>query len=175
MGSARPRAEDVNHLVPEPLEHVRDESPMTAPPDRLGAHDGGPQGSAQVHQLGEALRKRLGLQVVGVASEGRVAPRSVQGVDVRPPASPQARKPDVLEAATHQGGLESGAPELRHSPGTRVAADVRHGLDPMLVEQVEKFGFGAGGVSDGPDAEILLSGVQLRGRSGFPPGARRCS
>jgi hypothetical protein len=33
-----------------------------------------------------------------------------------------------------------------------MAADIRHGLDVLLGEQIEEFGFGASGVSDRPDA-----------------------
>ena len=61
--------------------------------------------------------------------------------------------------ATRVGGCaqarrQRGAPELRHAPRTGIAADVRHRLDGVLGKQVEKFPFGASGVSDSPDAEI---------------------
>jgi len=53
---------------------------VTSPPDGFGAHDGGAAGVGDFLQAGDTVLEGLGFHVVGVASEGGVAPDEVVGI-----------------------------------------------------------------------------------------------
>ena len=85
----RAGAEDVPHLEALEGEHVGNERAMTAPPDRLGAHDGGAEAAGQHRQLHQSAGKCLGCQVVGVAAKRGVRQPVLgeSGAGVRRPPS----------------------------------------------------------------------------------------
>jgi hypothetical protein len=62
-------AGDVPHLHSIDHERVGDERAMTAPRNRLGAHDGEPFRGSEPLERGQGVAERVGLHVVGIAAE----------------------------------------------------------------------------------------------------------
>src|SRR5918994_923555 len=78
VGDRRAWSHDMEHLEPEPAEHISYQPAVTSPPDSLGTHDRSAQTERQVYQAVQPFSKILGRHVVRVASEGVVAPRRVR-------------------------------------------------------------------------------------------------
>ena len=85
-------ADDVNYFHGFYLQKIRDQSTMTAPPERLGAHDCRALVLPQFLQSMDASLKFVGHHVIGVAAEGLVAPGGVRRIVPRPAPATQFRE-----------------------------------------------------------------------------------
>jgi len=78
--------EDVYHLNAVRLKVIRNQRPMTTPPDRLGTHHGGALFTSQIDKSFDASLKFLRLHVIGIPAKRFVPPGQIQRVGPRPPA-----------------------------------------------------------------------------------------
>ena len=70
--------DDVNDFNAARLEIIRNQRPMTTPPNGFRAHDGGRPGCfGEIEKTGDPLAEFPRLHVIGIAAEGCVTPRSV--------------------------------------------------------------------------------------------------
>ncbi len=131
---------------------VGQQAPMTAPPDRLAAHDRRLPDRRLGQQALDAGAEVLRLHVVGVAAERVVAQRGVAGVGLCPPAAAELPLPRVLEPALGQPGLQRLAVELRVVPAARVRPHVDDLFDTGRLEQRRELVLRQRPVTDGVDA-----------------------
>ena len=90
-------SKNVEHVISSRDQIVRDDSAMTSPPNRLGAHDGASLGMAQFTQSGEPELKILGHRVISVIVETRILPKGIQrGWHVWASGSQTSERCDVL-------------------------------------------------------------------------------
>ena len=70
--------ENVHNANAACAEHICNERPVTAPPNRLGTHQRCAQTARQVEQLTQAMGKLSASDVVGIPAECLVLPRIVR-------------------------------------------------------------------------------------------------
>ena len=76
---------------------------MTAPPERLGAHDCGAALLRQIQQPMAAGLEVGGHHVISVAAEGFIAPGGVQRIRPRPPPAAQFLKVEIRYVHLREG------------------------------------------------------------------------
>jgi hypothetical protein len=80
VGLRAPPVKNVNDGRTLGDENIGDDSPMTAPPQNLGAHDGGPESLRQKGELTQRCREFFAHGIVGVALKCSVTPGGVSAV-----------------------------------------------------------------------------------------------
>src|SRR5437867_3211485 len=96
-------AEDVNYSYGVHFKKIRDQGTMTAPPERLGAHDCSAALLREIQQPMAAGLEVGGHHVISVAAEGFIAPGGVRRIRPRPPPAAQFRKVDIGYACLREG------------------------------------------------------------------------
>ena len=155
MRTRPPVRADVPNL-PARREHpVGDQPPVAVPPQRLGAHDGGPTAQRQSTQFAQGLRELGAQRVVGVAAKRRVAPCGVRRVGMWMPPSTQASEVTVIDPTILQRPRKGLRGELRVAflDGTP-AQRLQWGHGSVAVENAGPAGTGTAGVSGGPAASM---------------------
>jgi hypothetical protein len=141
---------DVMHPEPQPTQHVGYQRPVAPPPERLSAHHRGVLAVDQDQQRVQPFRECLSLHVIGIAAEGGAPPGRVAGVGQRCSPAAQLRNPEIIDVARAQSCGQCGTGKVRPSPGARVAPHIGDHLDPVSLQEGEKFIDGAGRMPDGP-------------------------
>jgi hypothetical protein len=72
--------DDMHHPDALHAQRIRDECPVTAPPNCLSAHYRGPKMGCNFEQLVLAVGKLRAGDIVGIAAKRRVAPCEVRGI-----------------------------------------------------------------------------------------------
>ena len=132
---------DVHDLPSAHRQVVRDDPPMTPPPQPLGAHDRGAGLARRLCQFDQAGSKFRRFGIVGVRPESRMLPRAVRRIDALGSSSPaQRRTPSIARfAAAAERPVEVRLlVELRPSSRAGKGADVREDRNSMLAEQFEE-------------------------------------
>jgi hypothetical protein len=145
--------ENVDRQNANRTEHIRDQPSMTAPPYRLGTHDGCPEAIGEVEQFEEPVGKLYGLEVVGVAPKPRIPPAVIAGVRSGNPPPAQRWKPPILHSGLRQTSFECVLTELGMTTRSRKPAHVGDSFQPVLPEERNEFVEAAGRVPNGPYGE----------------------
>jgi hypothetical protein len=144
---------NVNHLDAERGENVRDETPVTAPPKKFGAHHDGAKSACEHEEIVEADCELLSGDVIGIRPERRMAPPSVDRSRVRPTPAAELWDPVIENLGAGEVTLERVAGKLRKSTRPGKTSHVGHELDVVQHEQCTKLVARARGVTDGPNGE----------------------
>jgi len=142
---------NVKHCVSLGDQIVGNDSPMTPPPQSLGAHDGAAATVAELAQFREAHPKILGHGVVGKVVEAVMLPKGVGlGCDTARLATQTAERAKVAirDLDLSQRCWQSVLIVLWIGPGARDGAHIRDKLNVRLLQELDEFGDGARGMSD---------------------------
>ncbi len=132
---------------------VGDDAPMTAPPDRLGAHDRRPEPPRDHQKCLETPGEFLAGDIVGVSSEGRMSPPGIYAVCGRPAPAAELGKREVIHAGARKRSLQVATVVLRLAAGSGEPPDVRDHLDLVGREEREEIRERVGGMSHRPELE----------------------
>jgi hypothetical protein len=124
-------------------QHIRDHSPMAAPPEHLRTHHRGTQTPRHHQELKKAGRKLFTVEVIGVPAKGRVPPGGVRGIRGRLATASQGEKRDVVDPCGVERRIEHWLLVLRLAAGTGKASDVRDRFDTIPLEDGEEVPEGA--------------------------------
>src|SRR6267154_3019907 len=111
---------------------------MTAPGDRLSAHDGYALLSGRLFKRGEPVGECRSRHVIGKAAEGRIAPAGVHRILLRVSAAAELLQPTIADAAPAQIACEQRTLELRIVPRFGNRADIDHLLDAVRTQKPNK-------------------------------------
>ena len=143
----------VNYLDAERGEHVRDETPVTTPPEKFGAHHDGAKSTCEHEKIVEAGCELLSGDVIGIRPERGMSPPQVDRSRVRPSSSAKLGDPMIENLRAGEVALENIAGKLRKSTRPGKTSHVGHELDVVQHEQCAKLVARARGVTDGPNGE----------------------
>src|SRR5205814_1433747 len=131
------RVENMHDRDPAYRQCIREQPPMTLPPQPLGAHVRGILLLPEVHQLVESGRERRRFHVVCICAKALDALAYVGriGPDTAPAA--QLLHPNVRDPAFGQAALECLASELRVAAGARKGPDVDELRHPVRAQRLE--------------------------------------
>ena len=160
VGFAAGGGEDVLDLDSARGQGVGDQRTVTSPGDRFRAHNHRRTGGGQSNELGQAVSKRGGLHVIGVAAKTRVLPTGIDGIFARVPEPSESGQMDIADSVLFQRWTELVLAELRIPERLRDRADVDELLYDVRLQRFEKLLDGQRGVADGED------------RQGFPTARR---
>jgi hypothetical protein len=130
--------QDVDHTRTEGDQHIRDHSPMAAPPEDLRTHHRCTETPRHHQELEKAGRKLFTVEVIGVAAEGRVPPSGVRSIRGRSATASQGEKRGVVDPGGVERRFEHRLLVLRLAAGTGKASDVRDRFNPIPPEDGEK-------------------------------------
>jgi hypothetical protein len=120
---------------------IRDDAPVAAPPEGLGAHDGARLSACHLEQLAQAGPEGRGHCIVGVVVE---RPRLPPGVDVAvgaralSPTAAERREMAVGDAGPTERLRQRIEVELRVRPRPRKAPDVDEPRDAEHAEYLDE-------------------------------------
>ena len=129
----------VNHFCAERHEHIGNNSPVAAPPQKLGAHDRGAHSARQNKKLFQTFGEFFGARVIGITAKRRVRPGSIERIRKSIASSAERFKPFVRDAVFRQTGLELFRTELRKATRAGKPSDVGNQLDVISLERRNKF------------------------------------
>src|SRR5260370_28859595 len=109
---------------------------MTAPPDRLGAHDRCAARACRIQQTRHALTKSFALHIVGIAAKRLVAPCHVSRIRFCASTATKFGKMMVLDSDGEKRCKQVLLVELRMTMRTRNAADVGEKFDLKGVQRL---------------------------------------
>ena len=90
---------DMRHFDAACFQKIRNQSPMTAPPDRFRAHERSWSDFARkIDNSIDAFAKSFGLHVIGVTAKCFVTPRGIWRTRFRFPAAAELRKMFVTDS-----------------------------------------------------------------------------
>lgn len=142
---------------------------MAAPPESLRTHDRRAPFGQHLDQILERAPERLRAHVVGVATKSGALDPQVGGSAAEAAAPPaQFFQPPVVDSRFFERSPQGIAIEVRVAPRGWKAADVRHTLDPVTLEEREKVRPGHVGMADRPDASGLTLHLAVRTLSPRP-------
>ena len=142
----------VNHLDAKRRENVRDETPVTTPPEEFGAHDSRAESVREHEEIVEANCEFLSGDVIGVRPERGMSPPLVDRGWVWTASPTELRDPVIENLRAGEVALERVGGELRKSARSGETSHVGHELD-VVREQSAKLVARARGVTDGPNSE----------------------
>ena len=91
---------DMRHFNAAPFQEIRNQSAMTAPPDRFRAHKRGRSNFVRkIDKAIDAFAKLFGLHVIGVTAECFVTPRGISRIRFRFPTAAKLWKMFVTDSA----------------------------------------------------------------------------
>jgi hypothetical protein len=138
----RPRpnaAGDLAHGDASDEEGVRDKRAMTAPWNRLRAHQHDVLVLREIDTPFQTSSECGGLHVVGIPAEARIPPPAVDGVAPGVPQSAQTGHVLVSNPGATQNGIERLTIELRVVARSGNRADIDHTIDAVGGEQTDEF------------------------------------
>ncbi len=147
------RIPDMNDAGAQRDQHIGNDSPMTAPPEDLSAHDGGPETPGQHQELEQASGKLITVEVIRVTLEGRVAPGATRRLRRQLPAAAQGGNGYVVDPGGVKRDGERWLVVLGLATRTGKAPDIRDRFDPIRCEDGEKLGKRAGRMSHRPHGQ----------------------
>jgi hypothetical protein len=130
--------QDVDHTRTEGDQHIRDHSPMAAPPEDLRTHHSGTQTPRHHQELEKAGRKLFTVEVIGVPAKRGMPPGGVRGIRGRWATASQGEKRDVVDPGGVERRFEHRLPVLRLAAGTGKASDIRDRFNPIPLENGEE-------------------------------------
>src|SRR5688572_5170369 len=133
-------------------ERIRQQHPVTSPPDGLRAHHRNAPLLTEQQKVLDARCELLSCHVVRIAAERLVPPCAVLRVARWFSQSTQLCEVPILDAFACKTGVERLAAEMRVPPGSRNRPHVRQTADGMRSEQLEKLLSAARRVPYRPDS-----------------------
>src|SRR5205085_5426228 len=90
--------EDMHDLDAPHAQHIRDQRPVTAPPDSFRAHQRSPKATGDFEQFVQASGKLRAGDMVGIPAKRRIAPSDVRGIRPRPSTAAERSDPMIGDA-----------------------------------------------------------------------------
>ena len=135
-----------------PLPHhqdIGDERAVTAPGDRLGAHERQAFFRRPTQHFGNPLLKLFGLHVVGKAAKTGIAPSRVDGIFVRLPQPTQALEVAVFDSRLLKRPFQGIGIKVWDMAGPRHSPHIYEKFDSIAAKKVLKLVQGSSGMADG--------------------------
>jgi len=146
----------MENLDAEGGQHISDQAAVTAPPEKLCAHEDRAQPVSEHQNFIEPLGELFGGDVIGIGAERRMPPRQVGRHRARSPAPAKFRNPAIEHAVSREvlGKCVSG--ELRETARARKTSNVSNKLDSLKRQRAAKVVAGARGVANRPNRETHI-------------------
>src|SRR5690606_19693174 len=117
---------------------VREHRSVTAPPDRLGTHDGRSLLLGNNQQIRQRCFELRRLHVIGIPTKRLVAPCRIHRIRPRAASSAERLEPRVCHAMLLQRILESVLTKMRVLARAGKAAHISDALDVVAPQHLEK-------------------------------------